>query len=137
MSTILRVPPEHTDHSWFIRYEGPGWESDLVGYRFYLDWRNATDIFGKKDHRYGACKDVGQDGFDSYHEPADWGMDVLKVGESLGIGALGLLAGRQSPCGWKRLTSITCDSGTQNGSAGKYDPHDVLRLGSRVKQKRM
>ena len=44
----LPVPPEHTDHSWFIRYEGPGWESDKVGYRLYLDWRNATDIFGKK-----------------------------------------------------------------------------------------
>ncbi len=27
----LRVPPEHKDHSWFIRYEGPGWESDKVG----------------------------------------------------------------------------------------------------------
>ena len=31
---FLRVPPEHKDHSWFIRYEGPGWESDKVGYRF-------------------------------------------------------------------------------------------------------
>ncbi|GJM36483.1 MAG: hypothetical protein DHS20C18_54840 [Saprospiraceae bacterium] len=88
----LRVPPEHTDHSWFIRYEGPGWESDLVGYRFYLDWRNATDIFGKKTTDM-VLQDVGQDGFDSYHEPSDWGMDVLKVGESLGIGALGTWMG--------------------------------------------
>ncbi len=84
----LNVPPEHTDHSWFIRYEGPGWESDLVGYRFYLDWRNATDIFGKKTPKM-VLQDVGLDGFDSYHEPSDWGMDVLKVGSSLGIGALG------------------------------------------------
>ncbi len=84
----LRVPPEHTDHSWFIRYEGPGWESDLVGYRFYLDWRNATDIFGKKTTDM-VLQNVGLDGFDSYHEPAPWGMDVLKVGKSLGIGALG------------------------------------------------
>lgn len=84
----LNVPPEHTDHSWFIRYEGPGWESDLIGYRFYLDWRNATDIFGKKTKDM-VLQQVGQDGFDSYHEPADWGMDVLKVGKSLGIGALG------------------------------------------------
>ncbi|MFK7983943.1 MAG: DUF4861 domain-containing protein [Saprospiraceae bacterium] len=88
----LRVPPEHTDHSWFIRYEGPGWESDLVGYRFYLDWRNATDIFGKKTKEMVLQK-VGQDGFDSYHEPADWGMDVLKVGSSLGIGSLGFWTG--------------------------------------------
>jgi len=86
--TELHVPPEHTDHSYFIRYEGPGWESDLVGYRFYLDWRNATDIFGKKTTEMVLQK-VGQDGFDSYHEPADWGMDILKVGSSLGIGALG------------------------------------------------
>ena len=83
----LKVPPEHTDHSWFIRYEGPGWESDKVGYRFYLDWRNATDIFGKKTSDM-VLQDVGQDGFDSYHEPADWGMDVLKVGNSLGLGTI-------------------------------------------------
>ena len=85
----LRVPDEHTDHSFYIRYEGPGWESDLVGYRFYLDWRNAIDIFGKKTNAM-VLQDVGQDGFDSYHEPADWGQDILKVGESLGIGTLGM-----------------------------------------------
>lgn len=82
----LRVPDEHTDHSWYIRYEGPGWESDLVGYRFYLDWRNATDVFGKTTSDM-VLQDVGQDGFDSYHEQSDWGMDVLKVGKSLGIGS--------------------------------------------------
>ena len=84
----LHVPEEHTDHSWFIRYEGPGWESDLVGYRFYLDWRNATDIFGKKTSEMVLDK-VGLDGFDSYHEPAAWGQDILKVGKSLGIGSIG------------------------------------------------
>ena len=89
---FLRVPDEHTDHSFYIRYEGPGWESDLVGYRFYLDWRNAIDIFGKKTNTM-VLQDVGQDGFDSYHEPADWGQDILKVGESLGIGTLGIWLG--------------------------------------------
>ncbi len=87
--TSLVVPPEHTDHSFFIRYEGPGWESDKVGYRFYLDWRNAIDIFGKKSPDL-VLQDVGQDGFDSYHELSDWGMDILKVGESLGIGSIGM-----------------------------------------------
>ncbi|MDR7129040.1 hypothetical protein J2X69_001375 [Algoriphagus sp. 4150] len=86
----LHVPAEHTDHSWFIRYEGPGWESDLVGYRFYLDWRNGIDVFGKKVST-PALQDVGQDGFDSYHEPADWGMDVLKVGKTLGLGSIATL----------------------------------------------
>ena len=83
----LHVPAENTDHSWFIRYEGPGWESDLVGYRFYLDWRNGIDVFGKKV-KTPVLQDVGQDGFDSYHEPADWGMDVLKVGKALGLGSI-------------------------------------------------
>ena len=85
----LRVPPEHTDHSLFIRYEGPGWESDRVGYRFYLDWRNAIDIYGKKIPEM-VLQNVGQDGFESYHEMFEWGMDILKVGESLGIGSIGM-----------------------------------------------
>lgn len=83
----LRVPDEHTDHSWYIRYEGPGWESDKVGYRFYLDWRNGTDVFGKATSDMVLQK-VGQEGFDSYHELQPWGMDVLKVGKALGVGTL-------------------------------------------------
>ena len=34
---------------------------------------------------------VGQDGFDSYHEPQSWGQDILKVGNGLGIGSVGRL----------------------------------------------
>jgi len=82
------VPKQHTDHSFDIRYEGPGWESDKIGYRFYLDWRNAVDIFGKKVDTL-VLQNVGLDGFDSYHEMSDWGVDVLKVGNSLGIGSIG------------------------------------------------
>jgi hypothetical protein len=84
----IRVPPEHKDHSWFLRYEGPGWESDKVGYRFYLDQRNASDVFGKKTTDM-VLMGVGQDGFDSYHNIQPWGMDVMKVGKSLGIGSIG------------------------------------------------
>jgi len=83
----LEVPEQHTDHSFDIRYEGPGWESDKIGYRFYLDWRNAVDIFGKKVDTL-VLQSVGLDGFDSYHEMCDWGVDVLKVGNSLGIGSI-------------------------------------------------
>lgn len=86
----LRVPPEHKDHSWFIRYEGPGWESDKVGYRFYLDQRNATDVFGKLTADM-VLQNVGLDGFDSYHNIQPWGMDVMKVGKSLGIGSIGTI----------------------------------------------
>jgi len=87
---FLRVPKEHKDHSWFIRYEGPGWESDKVGYRLYLDQRNATDVFGKKVTE-PVLQQVGLDGFDSYHNPQPWGMDVMKVGKSLGVGSIGAM----------------------------------------------
>jgi len=83
----IKVDKKHTDHSFDIRYEGPGWESDKIGFRFYLDWRNANDIFGKKTDKLILHK-VGLDGFDSYHEMSDWGTDILKVGESLGIGTI-------------------------------------------------
>ena len=86
----LNLPSQHTDHSHFIRYEGPGWESDKVGYRLYLDWRNAIDVFGKKTTDM-VLSEVGQDGFDSYHEMSDWGLDILKVGKALGIGSYGRL----------------------------------------------
>lgn len=81
-------PPEHTDHSNLIRYEGPGIESDKVGYRIYLDERNGFDIFGKKTAA-PALHAVGLDGYESYHHPAPWGMDILKVGASLGTGGFG------------------------------------------------
>ena len=84
----LQVPKSHWDHSFFIRYEGPGWESDKVGYRLYLDWRNAIDIFGKVTDTLVLAQ-VGQDGFESYHHMSPWGMDILKAGKSLGIGSIG------------------------------------------------
>ncbi len=90
----LTPPPQYTDHSEYIRYEGPGIESDLIGYRVYLDWRNGFDIFGKTAAGL-VLQDVGQDGYDSYHEPADWGMDVLKVGDAVGMGGYGFWDGRQ------------------------------------------
>lgn len=88
--TQLRVPDNHTDHSWYLRYEGPGWESNKVGYRLYLDWRNAIDIFGKTTEDMILSK-IGQNNFDSYHEPQPWGQDILKVGNGLGIGSVGRL----------------------------------------------
>ncbi|MEY4084359.1 MAG: hypothetical protein RL074_146 [Bacteroidota bacterium] len=83
----LKLATEHTDHSFDIRYEGPGWESNKIGYRLYLDWRNAIDIFGKKTEKI-VLSQVGQDGFDSYHEMSDWGADILKAGKGIGIGSI-------------------------------------------------
>jgi hypothetical protein len=86
--TELTLPKSHTDHSFYIRYEGPGWENAQVGYRLYLDWRNAIDIFGKKTDSMVLAQ-VGKDGFASYHDPAPWGQDILKAGKALGIGGYG------------------------------------------------
>lgn len=87
-------PEQLTDHSYYLRYEGPGWENDLIGYRLYLDWRNGIDVFAKTGTN-PVLANVGQDGYDSYHELSDWGADVLKVGPSLGLGALGRVEGEK------------------------------------------
>jgi unsaturated rhamnogalacturonyl hydrolase len=86
-------PAQSTDHSYWIRYEGPGIESDKVAYRIYLDWRNGFDIFGKKTSDI-VLQNVGLDGYDSYHLNSDWGVDVLKVGKSLGMGGFGFWNGK-------------------------------------------
>ena len=85
--TELTVDEKHTDHSFDIQFEGPGWESDKIAYRLYLDWRNAIDIFGKKTSE-PVLQNVGLNNFDSYHDIQDWGVDVLQVGDALGIGSL-------------------------------------------------
>ena len=84
----LTLPEAHTDHSSYIRYEGIGLENNQIGYRLYLDWRNATDIFGKKVTT-PVLQEVGQDGFESYHHDAPWGQDILKSGRTIGIGSYG------------------------------------------------
>ena len=70
-----------------ITYEGPGWESDKVAFRLYLDGRNALDVFGKKQPDL-ILSGTGRG--DDYHQMADWGMDILKVGASLGAGGVGV-----------------------------------------------
>lgn len=103
---FVRVPDPHTDHSYYIRYEGPGIENDLVAYRYYLDWRNAMDIFGKKVDTL-VLQGIGLDGFDSYHESAPWGMDILKAGRSLGIGSIGqYIDGKVEH--FQQTDSVTC-----------------------------
>ncbi len=81
-------PSYYEDHSFWIRYEGPGIESDKVAYRVYLDRRNGFDIFGKLTPDV-TLQNIGLDGYDSYHSPQSWGMDILKVGPTLGSGGFG------------------------------------------------
>ena len=72
----------------YFQYEGPGWENDKIAFRNYFDERNGMDIFGKITTEMIMQK-VGVGA--SYHELQDWGMDILKVGNSLGSGAIALL----------------------------------------------
>jgi hypothetical protein len=82
----------------FQRYQtdGPSWENDKIGFRHYLDGRNAKDLFGKTDS-YMSPENVGINAQgaveDNYHVMADWGRDILSVGNSVGIGGYGLIAG--------------------------------------------
>lgn len=89
----LSPPPQYTDHSEYIRYEGPGIESDKVAYRIYLDWRNGFDIFGNLTGK-PVLSQIGHDGYSSYHQMQPWGMDLLKVGKSLGAGGFGYWDGK-------------------------------------------
>jgi hypothetical protein len=70
-----------------FQMEGAAWENDKVGFRNYMDQRNGMDIFGKTTTDM-VLEKVGVKGAPSYHEPGEWGMDVLKVGTSLGAGAI-------------------------------------------------
>ncbi|GHT67483.1 hypothetical protein AGMMS50239_30740 [Bacteroidia bacterium] len=91
----LRVPDNFRDHAYYIKYEGPGWESDKVAFRFYLDQRNAIDVFGKKTPGI-VLPFVGVDNYETYHHPAIWGMDNMKVGSALGIGSIAVWDGKQA-----------------------------------------
>jgi len=131
----LRVPPEHKDHSWFLRYEGPGWESEKVGYRFYLDQRNAIDVFGKKTPDM-VLMGVGQDGFDSYHNMQSWGMDIMKVGKSLGLGSIGVWSDTTA-IRIEKTDSVECDVHDGDLSSwirtcyyGWKTPHDTVDVTS-------
>ncbi|MEL7117912.1 MAG: DUF4861 family protein [Bacteroidota bacterium] len=78
----LVVPQNLEPQNKWVMFEGPVLENDLIAYRFYMDSRHRNDIYGKR------VKDLVMDtvGWD-YHNIMDWGSDILKVGESLGIGS--------------------------------------------------
>ncbi len=69
------------------RFDGVGWESEIIAYRLYLDERNAIDLLGKrKPGLYWNY--IGTSGVD-YQQDADWGTDVLHIGDALGVGGIG------------------------------------------------
>lgn len=83
-------PADHLPQSrpMLYQYEGPGWENEKIAFRSYFDSRNGKDIFGKTEDVL-VLDTIGLPGSD-YHVLQNWGMDILKVGNSLGAGALGM-----------------------------------------------
>ncbi len=78
----ITVPTDLTPQNKWIMFEGPVLENDKVAYRYYADSRHRFDIYGKR---------VGDLVMDTvswqYHDIMDWGSDILKVGNSLGMGS--------------------------------------------------
>ncbi|HYE59026.1 MAG TPA: DUF4861 family protein [Rhodothermales bacterium] len=81
------IPPEQVQDTGWSYFEGPIWESDRVGFRFYLDARSRFDVFGKSTPDL-----VLHDIQGNYHAVSDWGADVLKVSASLGVGTPAVVA---------------------------------------------
>jgi unsaturated chondroitin disaccharide hydrolase len=76
-----------TDALFAKKIEGLGWESDKNAWRIYFDPRNAIDLYGK--HRSTLLlKRFANPEYDYHAETAD-GRDIYKVGDALGIGAVG------------------------------------------------
>jgi hypothetical protein len=76
--------------------DGPSWENDKVGFRHYFDGRNSKDFFGKtKSYMSPDTVGVNKKGevVDNYHVMADWGRDVLAVGNSVGLGGINVMLG--------------------------------------------
>ncbi|SHF33216.1 protein of unknown function [Mariniphaga anaerophila] len=70
--------------------ESVNWENDKIGFRNYFDCRNVKDLFGKRMPKMIIDK-IHTPEMGSYHDLADWGMDVLHCGSSLGSGGIALL----------------------------------------------
>ena len=102
----LTLPGSFRDHSYFLKYEGPGWENDKVAFRLYLDNRNAIDPFGKRTSDL-VLPFVGVNVYNSYHKMAYWGMDNSRVGAGLGLGTVAVWDGKKAVRVEKR-DSTTC-----------------------------
>lgn len=79
----------HTNALFSRKIEGLGWESDRVAFRIYFDPRNAIDIYGKRRPTLQLPMYASPDY--AYHEESPLGRDIFKVGDSIGIGAVGAI----------------------------------------------
>jgi hypothetical protein len=78
----VEIPTKLTPQNKWMMFEGPVLENELVAYRYYADSRHRFDIYGK------TVSDLVMDTVSwDYHNIMDWGSDILKVGNSLGLGS--------------------------------------------------
>jgi rhamnogalacturonyl hydrolase YesR len=81
--------PKRAAAKFALKFEGVAWESDLTAWRLYFDRRNAIDLYGKR--RPGLDLELfGLPEYD-YHEESPFGRDIFKIGDALGLGAVGAL----------------------------------------------
>jgi unsaturated chondroitin disaccharide hydrolase len=89
-ATVARIRTEYpprTNAKFTTRFDGMGWESDVTAWRLYFDKRNAIDLYGKR--RAGLYLELFGRPEYNYHEESPFGRDIYKIGEALGIGAVG------------------------------------------------
>ncbi len=81
----LVVPADLAPQNKWIMFEGPVLENDKIAYRYYADSRHRFDIYGK------TVSDLVMDTISwKYHDIMNWGSDILKVDNSLGMGSPGI-----------------------------------------------
>ncbi|MFC1713155.1 DUF4861 family protein [Candidatus Poribacteria bacterium] len=99
---VIRYAPSNSPESRAVRigyekrtraamhpeYKGIGWESELVAYRIYPDYRNSISVFGKQEP--GLSLDKFAASLDGFSKLQPWGVSVLDGGKSLGCGGFGI-----------------------------------------------
>lgn len=84
------APPGLEGFPTIAQGESVNWENDKMGFRNYFDCRNVKDLFGKLQPGLIIDK-IHTPEMGDYHQLAEWGMDVLHCGSSLGSGGLAIL----------------------------------------------
>ena len=79
--------PQRAHTKFTLKFEGLGWESELTAWRIYFDKRNAIDLYGKR--RPGLYLELFGSPEYNYHAESPLGRDIFKIGDALGIGAVG------------------------------------------------
>ena len=86
--TPPRIAPRAHAGMYLRGLVGPAWESDVAAYRIYWNNDTALDIFGKTSPIL-SLKAYATGEF-NYHVETKYGLDVLKVNQSLGVGGFGV-----------------------------------------------